>query len=443
MFRMKNYVFTTLLLVSSLTSYCQDYKGELKIGDRLPVGEINNMVNYPAKTLKFGDHKPKLTILDIWSTTCGGCVTAWPKMLSLQKEFGKDLQIILVNRSEDERIVKDFVALRKKLINVDMNLPISCKDTTFKRLFPRRGVPRYYWIDSNGVLASATHGEQVTRANIRKWIESGPFPMEQIYEDILLVEHNKPIFVDGNGGTGRAGAFIWSSSLTKSMPDIMGVSGDFADPIRGYGICKTGSTIDGLYRTAYNNRLDPGDVLTYIHSSRRELIAKDSSRYLGLEDGVTTRSRRYNYQLIAGRPMNREQLQEIMRQDLDRYFGLKATWEKRRKPCLVITMFDSAKAQAKTRGEYNRIVGETATAIDNATMHSVVYFMEQGSFFYDPRPIIDETGFKGLLTGIYFKANSADLKALDAGFSKFGINIKEEIREVDVLVLREAEGANP
>src|SRR5689334_22916562 len=95
-----------LLLVVSTILYGQEFKDELKVGDRLPVVELKNMVNYPSKTLKFSDHKPKLTILDFWGTGCGGCVVAWPKMLALQKEFGQDLQVILVNPFEDEKTNK-------------------------------------------------------------------------------------------------------------------------------------------------------------------------------------------------------------------------------------------------------------------------------------------------------------------------------------------------
>lgn len=425
------------MVVASLTLRSQDFSDEIKVGQRLPISELNNMINYPTKTLRFANHKPKLTILDFWGTTCGGCVTAWPKLLSLQKEFGADLQIILVDRFEDEKLIRNFVTNRKKKAGVDMILPISCNDTTLRKFFPRMSVPRYCWVDSNGILSSVTHGDQVNSTNIRKWIETGPLQLDQIIDEMIKAEGNKPLFVDGNGGTGRSDGFIWNSILTKSFWDIAGMSRDFTNSISGYGICKTGATIDNLYRTAYNNRLESDDYFTWLHESRRELIAKDTSKYFGFINGAKDFRARYNYQLIAGRPMTRQELQTAMQEDLKRYFGLIVSWERRKKACLVLTMFDSTKAKAKTRGEYNAMVGETQTFIDNARMHEVVFYMEQGSFFYDRRPIVDETGFKGLLTGIYFDAYCKDIAALDKGFSKFGIHLRQEIREVDVLVMRE------
>jgi thiol-disulfide isomerase/thioredoxin len=439
---MKKGIMIVLAIWVSMSLVAQDYPGEIKVGDRLPTKELKNMINYSSKTLKFADHNPKLIILDMWATTCGGCVAAWPKILELQKEFGTDLQIILVNRFEDEKTVKEFISYRKTKAGVNMNLPNSVRDTSLWKPFPRRTVPRYYWFDSDGILRSVTTSTLITSANIRKWIESGPFEMDQLIEEMMSVEGNKPIFVDGNGGTRRADAFIWNSALTRAFRDIAGDTQDFTNPLTGYGITSTGPSIEILYGIAYNTRLVSTDYLTWLHASRMKVIAADTGKYFGMIDGVKTSKARYNYQLIAGRPMTRQQLQRCMQADLDRYFGLKATWEKVRKPCLVITMFDSTKAKLKTFGGYSNLVGETQTVLDNATIHKVIFYMEQGVFFYDKRPIIDETGFKGRLTGIKFEAYSRDIKALDSAFSKFGIHIREEVRDVDILVLREPDLAN-
>jgi thiol-disulfide isomerase/thioredoxin len=431
-----------VLLMGSMTLAAQsEFPNEIKVGDRLPIDRLNNMINYSSKTYVFSDHSPKLTILDFWGTTCGGCVAAWPKMLDFQREFGKDLQIILIDRFEEEKVVVDFINRRKKVAGVNMNLPISCNDRSLTTAFPRRTVPRYYWIDANGILVSVTHGDQVTSANIRRWITTGPFEMEQIIEDLKDVAGNTPIFVDGNGGSGRADAFIWSSTLTKAFRDIVGMFEEYHDPIRGYGICTTGTNVASLYATAFNNRLKNSDLLTFMHASRYEIIAKNPDKYLGKVNGVPNVAARYNYQLIAGNPMTRADLQAAMRQDLERYFGLDVKWEKITKKCLVITMFDSTKAHGKFM-QWQNYVGETQTGLDSVTVHEAINFMEQSSFFYDNRPIVDETGFKGFLIGVRFEANCLDIKELDKGLSKFGMHIREEPREVDILTLREPELEN-
>jgi thiol-disulfide isomerase/thioredoxin len=432
---MKGYMFVMLVL-ACLNVCGQHYDKELKIGDPLPMKGLGGMINYPKDTLKFTDHKPKLTILDFWGTSCKSCVEAWPKMLALQKEFGNEIQIILVNRFEDEKVVKNFITQRNKRTGIDMSLPVSCKDSVLRAAFPRSAVPRYCWIDENGVLASVTNTNQVTSANIRKWIVSGPFQMDQVIDEMIWVKGSDPIFVDGNGGTGRGDAFIWSSSLTKGFRNIVGQVIDYRDSISGYAICVTGSSMLGLYGTAYNNQLDSTNYLKEIHGSRG-MVAEERTWFYEYHNGTKNAGPRYNYQLIAGRPMSRRQMQMIMRQDLDRYFGFGVTWEKQKRKCLVITMFDSTKAQRKSQGGYSNYVGDTGAELDGVNVHDMIFLMEQMSFAYDSRPIVNETGFSGLLTGIFFKENCLDIKAFDKGLSKFGMHIKEEVREVDILVLQQ------
>jgi thiol-disulfide isomerase/thioredoxin len=431
-----------LVLCAAHNTYGQGVgPGAIKIGDRMPVRELHNMVNYPSRVLTFADHKPKLTILDFWSTGCTGCVAAWPKMLALQKEFGSDLQIILVNRYQTEKIVKEFIARRKELTGIDMRLPISCMDSSLWKAFSGRGLPRYYWVDANGVIASATLGDEVKSKNIKKWIETGPFQMDQIIEDMIYVTGNRPIFVDGNGGNGRANAFLWSSSLSRGFRDIAGQSNEYRDSISGYGVIKTGTTIGSLYSTAYNNRLADSHYLTWMPESRYTVIAEDTTKYYNRVSGEPTSAPRYNYQLICGRPVSRGELQIMMRQDLDRYFGLNVRWEKMRKFCLVLTMFDSTKAQGKSRG-WGDAVTPTQTNLDGVGIRDAIFAMEQNAFFRDRRPIVDETGFKGLLSGVIFDANAKDLKAYDKGLSHFGMHIREEVREVDILILEEPKNPN-
>ena len=82
----------------------------LTIGDTVPDITITNVYNYPASTIHLSDLKGKLVILDFWSTWCGACIEAFPKMEKLQKEFGDQLQVILVNTYEGDTIqrVKSF-----------------------------------------------------------------------------------------------------------------------------------------------------------------------------------------------------------------------------------------------------------------------------------------------------------------------------------------------
>jgi len=424
---------TTIAQEWTKTSVPKDLS--LKVGDRVPLTVLHNMINYKEKTLPLPDPKAKLTILDFWGTTCGPCVAAWPKLLDMQKEFGRDLQIILVNKYEDEQRNRDFIARRKRIFGVDMILPVSCRDTNTWKYFPPTDIPRYVWIDSKGTVQSITKGNELNRDNVKKWITSGPFQMKQaIQKKVFVVTKNEPIFVNGNGGVHASNAFHWSSSLTSGQDDVSAESDIFYDSIQGYGITLTGSSLLHLYGTAYNNRLRPDDYFDFLPLGRMEVIANDTAKYHSKD--FVRGGASYNYQLISGK-RSREQLLEMMRQDLDRYFNLDVKWEKRQKRCLVFSMFDSTLVKRKVIGE-DPYIRDMGILLDRLTMRNVITLMELGTQYrLKYYPIVDETQYKGLLTGIVEEGNGLDPVSLDKMLSKYGLHLKVEMREIDVLVLRE------
>jgi len=309
---MKRLVVFALLICSCLKALAQDWatvpnpaatEVKLRVGDRIPFTELHNMVNYPTKTMKLSDHKPKLIILDFWATSCAPCIKFWPTAMKLHKEFGKDLMIIPVNRYERAKLIQGFLAKRKNIDGFYMDLPMSCRDSTLWKNFPQSDLPSYVWI-SNGVVGSIAHGKDVNSENIKKWIHNGPFAIEQAADKVWFgVMPNRPIFVNGNGGARTDDAFVWTSSLTKGQDDIPADMYINYDSISGYGITVTSVPILHMYGCAYNNRLREWDYFDFLPISRIELIAKDTTKYWG--NGASVRNK-YNYQLIAGKATSRE-----------------------------------------------------------------------------------------------------------------------------------------
>lgn len=449
---MKRAVVIVLLSFVYLTSYGQDWakvpttttpkiEESLKAGDKMPFAELHNMINYPKKTLKFLDHKPKLILLDFWATYCGPCVKSWPETLKLQKEFGDDLQIILVNTHENVKQVERFLERRNRIDGFYMDMPMSCRDSAIWKAFPTAVLPRYAWIGEDGVIGSLTGGEEVTRENVKRWINSGPFKMNQIdqkkYYDVFAAD---PIFVNGNGGEKPSDVFLYSSSITKGQSDNYSGGMAFHHPDVGYGITITNDPIIALYGYAYSSRTE-FQIFDFLPLSRIQLIAKDTSKYYW--DG-TLSGNAYNYQLLTDRPATRKELFVMMRNDLERYFGLRAKWEKQVKKCLVLSMFDSTLlTKSKSLGSESKM-REFDFILDSTAVRSITTLMESGSYYYRRAryPIIDDTGYRGRVTGIREKVKSYDPATLDKIFIKHGLRFRFEMREVDVLVLREPEDSN-
>lgn len=444
---MKRVVVFVLLLCSWMSVLSQDWAKvptqsgadvRLKVGDRVPFSELHNMINYPSKTLKLSDHKPKLIILDFWATTCGPCIKFWPTALQLQQEFGKDLMIIPVNRYERVNLVKSFLEKRKKVTGVNMNLPMTCRDSTLWKNFPQSDLPSYVWISADGVIGSVTHTRDVNSMNIKRWMTSGSFPMEQMSDKMwYTVQPNAPIFVNGNGGQRPNEAFIWTSSLTKSYDDIGADQIINIDSVFGYQILLTGASIKSLYGQAYNNRLREWDHFDFLPHSRMELIARDTTKYYW-KDGSSGNT--YNYQLISGRPVSRKELLTMMQRDLDRYFGIDVKWEKRRKKCLVFTMFDSSLATKRKILSPEMELRKDRIIMDSVDLKTITVCMEMASKYRFQRyPIVDETAYRGVITGIREEGDPMNLVDFNKALAKCGLRLKYEMREVDVLVLREPE----
>ncbi len=441
------FVVVALLMCFCLSAVAQDWtklpeksKEEVpfRVGDNVAGLELHNMLNYSKKTWKISDHKVKLILLDFWETSCGPCIKFWPTALKLQQEFAADLQIVPVNKSEGTKEIKDFLAKRKRIDGFEMNLPMSCRDSTTWKRFPISSFPCYVWIGEDGKVGAITGGQEVTRENIKRWIDNGPFKMNNLSQKkFYYVNPREPIFVNANGGERPSDVFLWSSSLTKGQDDNGPSQHVRYDSLSGYGITIVNSPIIILYGYAYNYRLRESDYLDFLTLSRMELIAKDSSKYYW--DG-TLSGNAYNYQLISDSPKSRQQLFEMMQHDLQRYFGLNAHWEKRTKKCLVFTMFDSTlTTKTKSLGAEAQMRGGHII-LDSLSVKDIMTVMEIGTAYYRTEtlyPIIDETGYKGIITGIREKSRALDPVTLNRIFSKHGLHLKFEMREVDVLVLRE------
>jgi thiol-disulfide isomerase/thioredoxin len=447
---MRNVVFV-LLLAINLSAYAQDWaklpeqskkvpsETKLNVGDKVPFSELKNMVNYAKPTYIFSERKAKLTILDFWDTSCGPCIKFWPTAMKLQQEFGPDLQILPVNKYQGSAHVKKFLERRKRIDGFEMNLPMSCRDSTLWKNFPTSIFPLYVWIDANGVIGAITETKDVTRENIKKWLTGGPFKMNNIEQKKFFSPlANMPIFVNGNGGERSSDVFVLSSSITKGQDDMPSFPIIHYDSMSGYGITITNSAIVYLYGTAYNNRLREFDYLDFLPISRMQLLCKDSTKYY--DDG-TLGGNTYSYQFISGKSKTRSQLFEIMQQDLQRYFGLEVKWEKQLKKCLVLTMFDSTLA-TKTKGLATELMMRDGKInLDSVTVKDITTVMEMGTFYYRDRkyPLVDETNYKGVVTGIRESSKLVDPVTLDRILSKHGMHIRFDMREVDILVLKEPE----
>lgn len=151
---MYNMIIVLLLTCTSMTISSQEPREPLVRGNKVPDVELS-VINRPKSALRLSELYGKIVILDFWATWCGSCIANFSKLEDLQKEFGDDIQIILVNSGETKEKVHDFLD-KRKLDQQEIELPVAMGSEELKALFPYKFLPHYVWIDSAGKFIATT-----------------------------------------------------------------------------------------------------------------------------------------------------------------------------------------------------------------------------------------------------------------------------------------------
>jgi len=160
--------FLLIVLVGfCLHADAQTFPSNLVIGEKIPEFNFNHVLLYPSSSISLSELKGKLIVLDYWATWCGSCINTFPKLDSLQKEFAKNVQFILIDNKkktgEGKQTVEKFIKNRLASLRIIPDIPIVVEDTITQFYFPHQYIPHYVWIDPNGKLLAVTGTEFVTR----------------------------------------------------------------------------------------------------------------------------------------------------------------------------------------------------------------------------------------------------------------------------------------
>ncbi|CAH0266718.1 Thiol-disulfide oxidoreductase ResA [Pedobacter sp. Bi36] len=148
----------------------QDIK-PLAIGDKVPEIVFAKILNGAKQPISLSSLKGKAVILDFWATWCSSCISAFPKMYGYQKEYAKNLQVILVGDAEtdSEEDLTSFLAKRVGSKD-EIVLPVASHDKLTTALFPHRAFPHYVWIGADRRVKAITSSSMVSKQNLENFI---------------------------------------------------------------------------------------------------------------------------------------------------------------------------------------------------------------------------------------------------------------------------------
>ena len=401
-------------------------------GDIVPNILIQKIINDNKINGAINDYKDQLLILDFWATTCSGCVRALPHHVVLQKEFGAKIKILPVTY-EDEDLAKSF--LKKNKLTKNLNIPSVVEDKVLSRWFKHQTIPHEVWIYKGKVIA-ITDIDYVDQKNIQDVLDEKKTDWP-VKDDFAYYDYKTPIF------------------KTKVIPKTNGVKSERSpcySGITGYqegALPKLGLVTDSLSYSqrfciinysilnAYLYAWQPLSKVTNPFPNQIRLEVKDRSKYIKPRDAyyaAWTRKNDISYEMQWHNMLTETERAKIIISDLDRMLGLHGRWEKRTEKCLVLVRV-SQNDSLKAKGNDNVFdVDSAVKRLRNNSLGNLVYHMNQ--FSENPR-VFDETDYPQPVDLDLDFGFWTDISAIRKALQRYGLDLKEETREMDFFILTE------
>lgn len=418
----------------------------LKVGDSVPDISIPKVINDERESLTIAQFKDQLLILDFWATTCSACIEGLPKMMDLQKKFGKKIKILPV-ASESEELIKSFMQ-RNKLIR-NLKIPSVVEDRVLSKHFKYQSMPHEVWIYRGRVVA-VTSAEYVDERNIQRVLD-GKILKLAVKDDFYQYDYKKHFLAQEKAHQNNVNKPINYVAVTGYQEGAKSSSATQKD------------SVSGLYRTylinypvlkAYVMLWRSLEKITYIESAGMEpvtggvspnqfvLEVKDRNKYLydpATEDYHGSWERKYDisYEWVSSDTViNVEERNLMIVNDLNRFLHLNGRWEKREVRCLVLKRTSKEDKLKSAGGEKVFDYKKPIKKMRNESLSNLVYYLNS---FADNPPVFDETDYKGVVDidlNIHSWTAVSDLKK---ELQLYDLDLKEEIRNIDVFVLTESD----
>ena len=425
----------------------------LKIGDRIPDIPLDKIVEVDGtlKSANTADFNDRLLILDFMYTTCSSCVAGLPKKDKLQKQFGDKVKIMVVVggeayapgmlKRENTAFIKQYLTNTKSfLFRNKVEIPWVVENKMLNLYFPHYLVSHLVWI-YKGKLVAVTEQDYVNAENIRHILEGKKSNMPIKNDFLPAVDVKTPLVLQNR------------SRFTGDRPTAKytAVFGPYQDGV----YTKSGAVRDSLNHSRRDYIINLPIVNVYIsrwmmagrtspppNPSQIILEVKDSSRYVEQEDSkeynyIKRQKMRICYEAVG--PDTGQTIQQIARAviaDLDHLLNLYGRYEKRRLKCLILYRTDVAEKfkSNSTNGENWANLNVPEIKLHNMELSNLVWKMNQ---FYGNPPVFDETGYTGNIDMEFKLGSWQDIPAVREALQSYGLDLKEEERELEVFVLTE------
>lgn len=397
----------------------------LSIGDQVPDIVFENVLNYKRKKIKLSDFKGKLVILDMWSIFCTACIGAFPKMEELQNEYDEKIQILLVNPHDpkydsEENIITTLEKFKRRT-GFYPSLPVPIHDSILNLYFPHKSIPHHVWISGDGKIAAITGSYEVTKENIKSLLNGQGLSLP--VKNDWAFDREKPLLVDGNGGD--TGDFIFRSLFTGYNGGIGFGSGvRLNEKGEVTGIYRLNETLKLYINEAYD------EFLNGLPENRIILKSDNPERYKWEFDAANA----YSYDLTLPPTLWKSvNVKKHLQEDLRRFFNISVRMETHKVNCIVITASNEV---TSLYTKYHKQELDLNASSIRKFIHNYPIDQALKSLDRFKIPLVNETGITNHIDLDFpDNINLSDKEAVLSALKKAGFTIKEEMRELEVVVI--------
>ena len=500
---------------------CYSQEERLSIGDPAPsLNAYEWLKGAPITSFQKG----KAHVVEFGATWCKPCAAVIPELTALTKKYEGQLTVVGVFVQEINyepagtkeyayiNRVKKYVARmgEKMAYHVAVDGPEKTMEKTWIDAMGKgRGVPQTFVIDKEGRIAGHFSGSNIAKAEeLIVSILAGTYnrnaaittSAEQASSEIKYDRH-KPLFINENGGNGSHAAY--RSILAKYTGDFKGRHSSKIDSYywvdymeakwpnldwskrRGMqGRFQTVNTsLEKLYTLAYSDTLfiEPygriQSTAAYPDTVAEPFMKRAYGKYwptpiLAVSDTTpftwnsASTENSWNYVLeVPKEKATAYYLQQLMREDLHRYFGYLVNVETRRMPCTFIKARPGAAEELKTKTPGEKYAypnfalsnGKTVL-VRNAEMRDIIKllynafnyeFDAQGKLIRKRFPVfVNATGLTGEMdyemTPAEFQAfQNSNQEVIQSFLNRHGLYLEAGTKPMKVVVIRDPQPYTP
>jgi|TARA_Y100000031_G_scaffold101393_2_gene111201 thiol-disulfide isomerase/thioredoxin len=147
-------VFVFLLIVGGIIITQQDNSST---SDKQGIDTLLNLsfTDYTGNTVNLADFKGTPLVINSWAVWCPFCLQELPDFAEVQKEFGEQITVIVINRAESLEKVENYTD--DLGITDDLVFLLDPSDS-FYRAISGFSMPETIFVDSQGIIQEHKRG---------------------------------------------------------------------------------------------------------------------------------------------------------------------------------------------------------------------------------------------------------------------------------------------